>query len=533
MHLDISVIIALMVAATALAMVAKRLEIPYNIALVIGGMLVAISGLIADMPQLEPEVVFLVCLPPLLFEGGITSDLRRIRANALAILTLSTFGVVIAIAVTGAALHLVLQLPWGPALLLGAMLAVTDTVSILYAFRRAPVPARLAGIMEGESLFNDGTALVAFGAILAAVTGGHFSLPELGARAVLATVGGVGVGVALALTAGVVMRRAQDPLAEIMATTALAFASYTVAEQIHVSGVIAAVTAGLATGVTLKHDLGPQSQVAIRSFWEYVAFGVNTFLFLLVGLTTSPDALILQLPSTMAAILCVFAGRAVAIYLPFFVLRLLRPAERVPLRWQHVFIIGNIKGALSIALALGLPADVPQRALLLEVAFGVTFVSLVLQGLLLPSALKRLGLLRHDPLESTVGEQQGLLIAARAARQELELLHASGVVPGAGYERLRSDYQVVIAGAERELRQLQERHIAYGARALLATRRRLIHAERAAILAANRTGMLATAPAERQLAMLDEKMMALDLALEGDQPGVHLPETPTRKDRKS
>jgi CPA1 family monovalent cation:H+ antiporter len=513
MQLHLPVVIGLMVAALVLAIGAKRARVPYNVALVVGGMLITLSHVLPEAPHLEPEVVFLVCLPALLFEGGFTAHLDSIRANLLPIALLATVGVIVAIGATGAFLHLALQLPWGPAILLGCILAVTDTVSILFAFRRAPVPGRLAAIVLGESLFNDGTALVAYAAIASVVAGGVVAVPVLAARVVLATVGGLAVGLALGMVGSFVIRRTEDPLAEIMATFALAFAAFVGAEELRVSGAIAGVTAGLTVGATARKALSPSSQVAIHSFWEYMAFGVNTFLFLLVGLSSNPSSLLASAPQTAIAVACVFAGRAVAIYLPFLVLGWVRPTQAIPPRWQHVFVIGNIKGALSIALALGLPRDTPFRPLLVDVAFGVTFISLVAQGLMLPRALDWLGLIRRDALALAVSEQQAKLITARAARAELDSLLANGMVPRMAYERLRSEYQVTIADAEREIRRIQERNLAQGARLLLAVRRRLIDAERAALTAAGRTGLISLEVAERHLLRLDERTLGLERLL--------------------
>ena len=516
------VIIGLMVAASTLAIAAKRVRLPYNVALVVGGLLISLGGLLPDVPPLHPDIVFLVCLPLLLFEGGITADVANVRANLVPIALLATLGMVLAIGATGTSLHFVLTLAWGPALLLGAMLAVTDTVSILYAFRRAPVPRRLSGIMQGESLFNDGTALVAYAAIAGVVTGGAehaLSIPLLSAKVLLATVGGLGVGLALGLVAGFVIRHTEDPLTEMMVTMALAFASFVLAEQFHLSGAIAAVTAGLSTGINLRQHASPQSQVAIHAFWEYATFGVNTFLFLSVGLTTRPEALVEHLPLTLLAVGCVFAGRAVAIYLPFLLLRLVRPSEGIPVRWQHVFILGNIKGALSIGLAIGLPASTPSRELLVSIAFGVTFLSLVIQGLMLTGVLKWLGLFEEDPVAIAVSEQQARLIASRAARQELERLHDQGVIPRAAFEHLRSDYQVGIAQAERELRRLSEQHLEQSARLVLTTRRHLLDAERTALQSARRAGLIPEATAETMLSRLDERTLALEHVLTGTREG--------------
>ena len=522
MHLNLPILIGLMVAALVLAIAAKRIHLPYNVALVVGGMLITLSHLLPNAPHLTPEVVFLLCLPLLLFEGGITADLQSIRKNAIPIGLLATVGMLIAIGATGGFLHLGLELDWGPALLLGAILAVTDTVSILFAFRSAPVPGRLSSIMLGESLFNDGTALVAYAAISSIVAGETVAIPTLAARVVLATAGGLLVGLALGLVGSFVLRHMEDPLTETMATTAIAFASFVGAEELHVSGAIAGVTAGLTVGVAARTSLAAHSQVAIHAFWEYAAFGVNTFLFLSIGLSTSPGSLWRTAPQTLIAVACVVLGRAVAIYVPFYFLKLVKRSEAVPVKWQHIFIIGNIKGALSIALVLGLPESIPSRALLVDVAFGVTFLSLVFQGILLTRALTKLGLIVVDPLAEAAAEQQARLVAARAARVELEALMASGMVPRMGYEHLRSEYQVVIAEAERELRRLHDGNLAQSARLLLSVRRQLIDAERTAVSTASRSGLLSNEVAERQLRALDAKLMGIEHLLSGESP----PSTP-------
>lgn len=336
------------------------------------------------------------------------------------------------------------------------------------------------------------------------------------ARVLLASVGGGVVGLALGLLGGFVIRRIEDPLAEIMVTTAVALASFVVAEQLHLSGAISAVVAGLAVGVTLRREVAPQSQVAIHTFWEYATFGVNTFLFLAVGLTTKPETLSGYVPETLLAVASVFAGRAVGVYIPFLLLRWLRPTEGMPLRWQHVFVLGNIKGALSIGLALGLPAATPGREKLVAIAFGVTLVSLVGQGLMLTQVLKWLGLFQEDAVALTMAEQRGRLIASRAAHQELEVLHEQGLLPRAAYDHLRSEYQVNIARAERELRRLNEQHLTQGARDLISMRRRLIDAERTALQGARRNGLIPEATAEHMLAQLDERTLSLEKVLHGD-----------------
>ncbi len=519
MQSSVPVLIGLIVAATLMAMAAKRMRLPYSVALVAGGMAIAVSGLLPVVPRLAPETVFLVCLPALLFEGGISADVQGIRANAIPIAVLAVVGTGIAIGVTAVALHAFLDLPWIAALLLAALMGGTDTVSILFTFRRLVVPSRLSGIMSGETLFNDGATLVAYAAIAGVLTEGVAPAPGPMAGGLLwSTVGGAAIGLALAAVGSMLVRRTEDPLAELMATTAIAYGAYTAANEVGVSGAIAAVSAGLVVGATARAHLPPQSRIALSSFWEYVAFGVNTFLFLLIGLSTDPVSIGSHIGEILAGFACVLGGRAAAIYVPFLFVRWLRPAHWVPMRWQHVFVYGNIKGALAVALALGLPPETPERQVLVDVAFGVSFVSLVFQGSTLPVVVRWLGLSLHDPVALGLGEQQARLVAARAARQELDQLFASGLVPRSGYDQLRSDYQVEIARAERTLRSLHERHLAHGAMLLLATRRRLVDAERTAVGAAQRAGLVPTDAADRVLAELDDEVLRIERVLAGEAP---------------
>jgi CPA1 family monovalent cation:H+ antiporter len=279
------------------------------------------------------------------------------------------------------------------------------------------------------------------------------------------------------------------------------------------------VVAGLAVGDTVRRSLSAPSRIALTGFWEYASFGVNTFLFLCVGLATSPSSMAGHLGQVLITFVCMTGGRMVAIYLPFLLLRFVRPADAVPLRWQHVFVAGNIKGALSIALALALPASLEGRALLVDVAIGVTFLSMVGQGLLLPTVIRRLGLSEEDPAAKAIAEAQGRFLAARAAQQELEALHAQGLVPRHGYDQIRSDYQVAIAAAERRLRELQQRHLAQGARLHLSLRRRLMDAERIALAGAKQAGMIQESSADGLLAELDRRVLELEQMLAGGSPG--------------
>lgn len=514
MKIDIQMIIGLLIAAVVVAVAAKRARMPYNIALVVGGVLLSIGRVFPQAPRLDPEIVFLICLPILLFEGGISANFRSIRVNAAAIGVLASLGTIVAAAVTGGALRFLLGIDWGPALLIGVMLAPTDTISTLFAFRRAPVPGRLSDIVQGETLFNDGTALVLYSALIGVLLeGGSGSIPAVTAQLILVSAGGLVAGAAVGLLGALVIRWLRDPLAEIMTTTALAYASYTIASEFGASGVIAAVVTGLVVGTQLRRSLAPTSQVAIRSFWDYAAFGVNTFIFLSVGMSTSPQALWENAGGALMAMIAMTAGRALAVYPLCFVVGRMSPAAALPMSWQHLLVAANIKGALSVALVLSLPASTPSRDLIVGVVFTATFLSLVLQGLSLPTVMRRLGLVHQDVFAGDISDQRARLVAARAAQHELEELTAAGLVSRNDSESLRSTYQTRVAAAERELKRLQEKHLAEGARDVLTMRRLLLDAERAGVAKAVRSGLLSEDAVESLATELDQRTLEIDNAL--------------------
>lgn len=513
--LSFPTVLTLMVAATILAIASNRVQVPYSVALVVGGMILTISGVLPTTQLLDPNLVFYVFLPALLFEAGLNVDLHSIRSNSATIATMALLGTLIAMAVTGVGLDLALPLPTIACFTLAAMLGGTDTVSILFAFRRAPVPRRLRELMSGETVFNDGVTLVAYATVVGLVSQPEVPSPvRVLSGMILATVGGAVIGPAIGLLGGLVLRQAKhDAMASIMATTAIAFVAYGVATALGVSGAVAAVVAGITVGGVLRRQATPQSRVAIQSFWDYVVFGVNTFLFLGIGLSTSLASIRSHLVEIALAVTLMFVGRAVAIYAPFALLSATRPAMSVPLRWQHVFVAGNIKGALAVAMALGLPPDMPARATLIDVALGVTFVSLVGQGLMLAGFVRWLGLSRVDPVAEAISLEQAKLVAAHGGRQQLEALRASGQIARTTYDLLRSEYQVAIARSERGLRNLHARHMTQSAQALLDARRRLLDGERAAVDEARMTGLLDETASATVLAELDARRLDLDRVL--------------------
>ncbi|MBI3932090.1 MAG: cation:proton antiporter [Acidobacteria bacterium] len=506
MHGNLTVVLEILIVAATVGVLAKRLRVHYNIALVLAGVAVGASRLVPRV-GLDPEIVLQVFLPILLFEAAIATDLRRLRENLGPVVLLSVPGMLASVGVGGAILRLGLALPWALALLLGSILATTDTIAVIGTFRKVRAPGRLATIVENDSLFNDGTALVAFATILAVVQEGRFDAGQRAAQLIWVTAAGLAVGVAVGFVASLLMRRTEDHLLEIMLTVLVTYGSALLAERIHASAVLAVVAAGITVGTVGWRGLAPTGKVAIRSFWEVAAFGVNSVVFLLVGLQVEFPALVAAAPAIGWGLVAATAGRAAAIY-PFLALLHLR-GEPVPLRWQHLLLWGNLKGSLSMALALSLPLSLHNRDLLVAVVFGCALVTLTVQGLSLAAVARRLGLGRPGAAELRLEEEQGRLLAARAGQTELDRLQHLGLLPMGVFQKLRAAYQGVVARSERRLRDLLVLHAQEETRHVQAVRRRLLVVEKSAIRDAVNAGILSEEVAAELSAGIDRELSEL------------------------
>ncbi len=412
-------------------------------------------------------------------------------------------GVLVTVLVAGAILRFGLGLPTAFALLLGSILAATDTIAVVATFRKVKAPARLRTIVENESLFNDGTALVAFAAIAAAIHQGSFEVTTGLVNLVWVTVVGIGIGAAAGWGASQLTRLTDDHLMEILFTVVVTYGSWVIAESVHASPVLAVVAAGITVGSVGWREITPAGKVAIRSFWAVAAFGINSVLFLIIGLQFDFAAFGAAGIAIAWGLLALTAGRIAAVY-P--ILSLLPKRAAVPRAWQHLLVWGNLKGSLSMALALSLPSDLPYRDLIASIVFGCAFVTLTVQGLTLAPLARRLGVGRGSDADRLIDQNQGRLLAARAAQRELDRLQQLGVVPLGTFQRMRAAYQGAIARSERQLRDLVARTPAEDSEHLGAVRRRLLEVEKAALQDAAGSGMIAEDVAHDLVEELDRAL---------------------------
>ena len=463
-HLEL-IVFGLLVAVAGLVLLANITNVPYPIFLVIGGLAL---GFVPGIPRIElaPELVLLIFLPPLLYVSAFFSSPRDLRANVRPIGLLSVGLVALTTLVVAGVAHWAMGFSWPVAFVLGAVVSPTDPVAATAIAERLGVPRRIVTVVEGESLVNDGTALVLYQtAVRVTVGGAAFSLLELGALG-LHLVVGVAVGVAIGLLVGylitAVRRRIEDPLVEITVSLLTGYAAYLPAEELNAagipaSGVLAAVTAGLYLGWHAPRLTSPNNRLQAFAVWDVLTFMLNSLLFILVGLQLpsilegiSEDYSLATLASYAALVcLAVIVARFVwvfpATYIPRKVSRRIRERDPSP-PWQNVVVIAyaGMRGAVSLAAALAIPLNVaggtpfPERDLIIFLAFCVIFVTLVGQGLTLRPLIQWLDI--QDDGASEKEEIKARFLAAEAALDRIEELADEDWVYEDTAERMRGIY---------------------------------------------------------------------------------------------
>jgi CPA1 family monovalent cation:H+ antiporter len=378
----------LLLIAAVVAILTRRLRLPYTIGLVVAG--VGLALLRAPEITLTKELIFNLFLPPLIFDAAFCIPWLALRRELPLVLVLATLGVVLAAAVTTLGMYWVAGWPWPAALLFGTLIAATDPVSVIATFKEAGAQGRLRLLVEAESLLNDGTAAVALSLAIVIVQGQALSgvgMTFMAAKIVLGGVlCGLGVGGLILWLAG----STDDHLVEITFTTVAAFGSFLLAEHFHFSGILATLTTGLLIGNCGSiGSITDKGREAVGAFWEYAAFVANSLIFLLLGVQLSHQKFTLVLFPSVIAILFVMLGRAAAVYPCCWLFS--HSARRVKPRHQHVLFWGGLRGALALALALGLPAGTAYEHEIQTVAFAVVAFSVIVQGLTIKPLLHDLG----------------------------------------------------------------------------------------------------------------------------------------------
>jgi monovalent cation:H+ antiporter, CPA1 family len=377
----------LLLIATVVAMLTRRLRLPYSVGLVAAGIVIALLPF-APQVTLTKELLFTALLPPLIFEAAFYVHWKRLRVNLPVVLVLATAGVALSAGVTAAGMHYFAQWQWLGAVVFGVLIAATDPVSVIATFKEAKAHGRLLLLVECESLFNDGTAAVLFAICLELASGRSLTPVQMSTKLLITVGGSLICGAIVAGAALLLAGQSDDHLVEITITTVAAYGSFLLAEHFHLSGVLATLTAGLMLG-----NIGPLGvftdggREAVQAFWEYAAFVANSLVFLLIGMREAHQNFLASWQVIVTAILLVTIARAIAVY-PCCALFSWSDL-RVSVRHQHVLFWGGLRGALALALALALPPDLPQRESIVTASFAVVAFSVFVQGLTLTPMLRK------------------------------------------------------------------------------------------------------------------------------------------------
>jgi CPA1 family monovalent cation:H+ antiporter len=508
--------VTLFAVATAVALLARWMKAPYTVALVVAGVLLGTVRAF-DPPHLTKELLFAVFLPGLLFEAAFHLEFRKFWQNKIAIGGLAVPGLLVSIGVTAAiltpvanGLHFVEGFTMLHALVFSALIAATDPIAVVALFKSLGAPKRLVVLVEGESLLNDGTAAVVFTLMAGLATGRELS-PGLAVLDFVRVVGmGALIGTAIAFGASKVIQQVDDPMIEITVTTIAAYGSFAAAEQFHFSGVIATVSAGMVCGnYATRTGMSPSTRIAVESFWEYVAFALNSVVFLLIGFEVRMDTMLASWKAILTAYAAVTIGRAAVIYLVTAMLS--RSREKLPWAWSAVLTWGGLRGGLSMVLVLALPPSFAHRDLLVTMTFGVVLISILLQGLTMGPLLRRLGLVGGGNERGLLRDRErGQVRAARAALESLTEMSKHGGIAAETATTLRTQYEETIATADRRIAELHVEEAELRDAELLATRRQLLTVEKETLLDAGRRGLLESEAIEHLLRDVDARLFRLD-----------------------
>lgn len=498
-----TLIIELLLVVSIVAIAVRRLRIPYTVALVVVGLLLTFQAPIHF--ELTPELILSLFVPPLVFEAAFHLNFQDLRRNLPAILLLAVPGVILTMFIIGGFLSFTLKLSLPIALLFGALIAATDPVAVVALFRTLGVPKRLLVLIEGESLFNDGTAIVLFQLMLAIVLTSKFNLVTSVADFFKISIGGILVGLVLGWLISQFITRVDNYLIETTLTTILAFGAYLVADRLSFSGLLAVVAAGLVNGNISAQGMSPTSRIVIFNFWEYVAFLANSLIFLLIGLQVNITAMLNSWQLIVWAILAVFLARIIVVYGLSWLVK--QVAEPIPVRWQHILNWGGLRGAISLALVLSLPLVLAtERDTLRVMAFGVVLFTLIAQSTTMSPLIRWLKIITRSEAQVKYETQHARLTALRSADSRLTQMYADGLLSSHTSERLKRFITREATSLADSVRDLLLSDPALEAEELDTGWREILRAQRNAFLGLRQDGIISEDVFEQLTADVDAQL---------------------------
>lgn len=523
--------VLLLTIAALVAILIRRIRLPYTVALVVVGLALALVPNILNF-NVSSDLILAVLVPPLVFEATLNIKWPDLRGDMPLVLLLAVGGTLLSTFIVGGIVFQLLDIPLLGALAFGALIAATDPVAVIAFFKSLGVSKRLSILVEGESLFNDGVAIVIFNLTIAAaaatLAGGDtsgFSLVAAVIEFLRVSVVGIGIGLALGfVVAYVILRNIDDHLIETATTVALAFGAYVAAESLHTSGLLAVVAAGLVVGNIGMSNTSPTTRLTLDNFWEFLAFVANSLVFLLIGLEMRLAQLVQFAVPIAVAVLAVLFSRAVSVYLITAVHNRLTPDRLdVSMPYQHVMFWGGLRGAISLALALTIGRNLFGATIAIEMqvmTFGVVLFTILVQGATIERLIDRLGLVQRRPQAIERQRRQALVYARQAGRRELNRLHNEGFLYADMWQSMSDVYDEEVEDARRAMRDHLEAYPELEREMYLKARTDLLKAERNAISDAAARALIPREVLEELIDETDRRLAALDLLMADHATGL-------------
>ncbi len=469
LNTEIDILVLLLVACLA-AIAFKRIKFPYTVGLVIVGLVLSflarnIEALeVVNTFRLSEELILFIFVPPLIFESALNMDSRLLLRNLTPTLVLAAPGLLLSTAIVGTVLAWLTPLSLGQALLFGSLISATDPVAVIALFKELGAPKQLAILVEGESLFNDATAIVTFNIIFATITAGAIggdAIQQGTIAFLVAFFGGILVGAAFGYLMRLVMNLAKEnSLLLSTITTITAYGAFLIAEEVfHVSPVMSVVSAGLVVGWYKSNRLDAEVREYVGEYWEFAAFLANSLIFLLVGITASSFRFFEQLSQTQSllttlgiTIVTVLIVRAIVVFTLIPLVNLFRESK-IPLSYQLVSYWGGLRGAVCLALALSIDPEFPNRDLIVILTLGIALFTLLIPGTTIGKLIQSLQLNRPSILDQ-VGQALAVLIAKREALKESSRLETMDYFSPNVVQGFAQKYQQEVSQAEQSLTNL-------------------------------------------------------------------------------
>jgi CPA1 family monovalent cation:H+ antiporter len=499
-------IVQVLAVVLLVALAVRRVRLPYTVALVAAGLVLAVQG--SMHLELTPGLVLGLFVPPLIFEAAFHLQLKDLKVDLAPIVAMAVPGVLLSTGIVAAVLVVTGVLPLPLALIFGALISATDPVAVVATFRSVGVPKRLMTLVEGESLFNDGTAVVLFHLMLALGLEGTLNPIDGLVEFLRVSVGGLLIGGILGYAVAKMIEQIDDYLIEVTLTTILAYGSYLLAEQFHFSGVLAVVVAGLVNGNIGPRGMSPSTKIVLFTVWEYVAFLANSFIFILLGISVEWEELMTYLVPSLIAVVAVLGGRFIVVYLLAGVARIFK--KKLPSAYLLVMSWGGLRGAISLALALSLPAAIGNRPQLLAMTFAVVLFTILVQAISISGLLSWLGLSQVSQQSNEYERIQGQLLAIRSAARYLDRLYRDGALIPTAYTTVKAELTAREDLAGSQVEHLLAEQPELREQIISLARVEALRAERIALDELTRDGLLNEETLIELQAELDEAILRVD-----------------------